>query len=80
MTVIATIDDIAVHTGRPAITDPVVATSEGFVADRPCTVTLTTRGLYLSVDGGPSFAVDINALARALGETVEDHLLAEAQR
>ncbi|MCU9850370.1 hypothetical protein OEZ60_20505 [Defluviimonas sp. WL0024] len=69
---------VPLYRSRPADGDKVFGEAEGTVGDQMAAIELTTRGLYLGVIGvggnGPSFGVDLNALAKAMADAAETWL------
>lgn len=69
---------VPLYRSRPKDDDKVYGEAEATVGGQPAMVQLTTRGLYLgmiTVSGaGPSFGVDLNALAKVIAEAADAHM------
>lgn len=61
---------VPVYLSRPRHEDQRLGVAEATVGASAAEVCLTTRGLYLIVDNGPSWGIDLNALARAMADAV----------
>lgn len=71
---------VPVYRLRPQEGDGVMGEAEATVAGQPGKIVLNARGLYLVLgDDGPAFGIDLNALARALGDAVERDLEAKGE-
>jgi hypothetical protein len=69
MTVVATIREVPIHAAMRRGADHLFGEAEATISGRNGHIYLTMRGLYLEVDG-QSFGIDLNALARAMGDAV----------
>lgn len=76
---VATIQ-VPVYLARPEPGDRVLGRAEAKVASAAAEVTLTVRGLYLAVEDGPSWAIDLNGLAKAMADAVNPPAKLEATR
>lgn len=61
---------VPVYLSRPGAGDQRLGVAEATVRGAPAEVSLTTKGLYLSIQNGPSWGIDLNALARAIADAV----------
>ncbi|PQV56384.1 hypothetical protein LX70_02650 [Defluviimonas denitrificans] len=61
---------VPVYLSRPNPVDQRLGEAEATVGGAEAQVVLTTRGLYLTVQNGPSWGIDLNALTRAMADAV----------
>lgn len=69
MTIVATIPEVPIHAAMRRGGDQLFGEAEATISGRHGHIFLTTRGLYLEVDG-QSFGIDLNALAGAMADAV----------
>lgn len=73
---------VPVRSTRLDPSDRVLVVSQGTIADVPTDIRLTVKGLYFALQGGVgreprTFGVNLNELAKLVGDAIEQRLAEE---